>query len=360
MSGGEPTTQRDNVTRISCILEDFTDRDSFTPEAWNILLEDPGHYAILVLYLLVFFTAVPLNTVVIVRLVVKRLYLQPTFMPLLNLAICDILYCLIPILFDIITQIRGEYSFGSSDYTRCGVCKIAGLFVVFNFLTLFTLLLIALDRYAFFRWSMWYNQIITSKKMLVALLVIWGISFVMAIPYMAGYGDLVFTISCGRSFTHPSHVKRSRATIVITALICTVIIAVVVVCNLWVLRIGVKQLHKIRPVGPEEGAGPDIERRIANRERAILKKQLKLFYLFGAIIIVHFVTFIPAILAITVISLLAMPAIPTGLYVTVLFFLILQVALHPMVESFFTPELRRIVTRCCGKDEPKSWIEREL
>ena len=119
-----------------------------------------------------------------------------------------------------------------------------------------------------------------------------SISFVLAIPFMAGYGDLVFTISCGSAFTHPKHVRRSRAMIVITALICTAIFGVLVVCNLWVLRIGFKQLHTIHPLGPEEGAGPDIERRIANRQRVILRKQLKLFYLFGAIIIVHFVTFI--------------------------------------------------------------------
>lgn len=354
-----------NPENFSCILEEITDREAFTPEYWEIELNTPEDYAVVVIYLVIFFTGVPLNVLIISRIIYKRLYKQPTFILLLNLAVCDLLICLVPILFNIITEFMGMYSFGPTDYIRCNVCKVSTVFIILNFLSTFNLALLSLDRFIFFRFSIKYTIFCTPKRVLLALGVIWTLSILFGIPPLAGYGDVTFSLSCGLVFAlSPAHVLRSIPYIVFGVTAHSVVIVILVVTNVWIVHISCKQLKtlKVSPICPGPMEGFDMETRIANRDRAILKKQLKLLQVFGAILLVHFLTLIPAILLVIIISIVG--DIPPAFYTVVLFSFSSQATLHPLVESFFTPELRKLVTRCCGKRKgprrKSAWMEKEL
>ena len=85
----------------SCVLQDIDDREVFTPEYWHIKLDEARDYTLLILHLLVIFTGMPLNVLVITKILTEQLYPQPTY---LLLAVCDLLVCLIPVLINIIEK----------------------------------------------------------------------------------------------------------------------------------------------------------------------------------------------------------------------------------------------------------------
>ena len=351
-----------NVTTNDIIGScDVAERDTLTPEYWDIVLDDPGDYARLPLYLFIFITGIPLNIFIIARVVYKRLYKQSTFILLLSLAICDLLVCLIPIFNNIIINFVGQRSFGSTDYIRCQLCKIAVFFIILNFISTFSLALISLDRFIYFKFSINYDMICSRNKVLVAVISVWVISILLGIPPLAGIGDLVFASSCGLVFLTPTHLRRGIPYIGIAILVHTIVFIILVVTNVWVLIIGCKQLHKnkVKPIGSQ--AGYDLEMRLARKERAIFRKQLKLLQIFGGILGIHFVTLIPAMVLIAVLSFTG--SIPSALYTFVLFSVSSQATLHPLMESFFTPELRKLVTKCCRRGKPvkrASLMEQEL
>lgn len=328
----------------SCVLDD---RDTFTEEFWDLDLDDPQDFTPLILHLIIFFTGVPLNTWIILRIIIKKLYSQPTYMLLLNLAISDLLICLIPVLFNVIFEFAGSKSFGSSNYVRCQVCKIAVIYIILNFQTVFNLSLISLDRFAYFKLSIKYHRIVRTERVGAALVVVWVLSVLLSVPPLAGYGDVVFSTACGMIFVTSLHVERSIPYIIIGILIHSVGIAILIITNVWIMYIGLKQIRSLRVKPAPKLVGNYFERRMSIIDVDSTVKQFKLFQVFGGILLVHFVTLIPAIVLVGIV--LFSGHIPEVFYTFVLFSLIAQATLHPLVEAFFTPELKKVIKTWCHK-----------
>lgn len=327
----------------------------FTPEYWHIKLDEPRDYTLLILHLIVFFTGIPLNILVISRILTEHLYPQPTYLLLLNLAVCDLLICLVPVLINIVSGFKGTYSFGGSDYTRCQVCKIGVVYTILNFQTIFNLSLISLDRITYFKLSIRYHRIVRVERIAIALAVTWVLSFLFGIPPLAGYGDVVFSTMCGMIFVEPAiHVSRSTPYIIVGFITHIVCMAIVVVANMWVVCIGLKQIRSLRVKPVPKMTGSYFERRMSIIDVHATVRQFKIFQIFGGILLVHFVTLIPAIVLVCI--RLFSGYMSQTLYSFVLFSLIAQASLHPLVEAFFTPELKKIVTRCfkiCQKSKKR-------
>lgn len=329
----------------SCVLEDLDDREVFTEEFWDLDQEGPEVFIQLILHIIVFVTGVPLNSWIIVRIILKKLYSEPTYMLLLNLAVSDLLICLIPVLLNIIFESLRSYSFGSSDYVRCQVCTIAVVYIILNFQTIFNLTLISLDRFAYFKLSIRYHRIVRTERVGVALIIVWVFSVLLAIPPVAGYGDIVFSAGCGMIFTTSVHVKRSIPYIVIGFTIHTVGIVILIVTNVWILYIGLKHVRSLRIKPVPKTEGNYFERRMSIIDVDSTVKQVKLFQVFGGILLVHFVTLIPAMVLVVIV--LASDHIPAAFYRFVLFSLFAAATLHPLVEAFFTPELKKVFKKWC-------------
>ena len=351
----------DTDTIASCDAVD--DRESLTPEVWKIVRATPGDYARLPLNILIVATGTPLNIFIIVRLIYKKLYKQSTFTLLLNLAVADLIMCLSPILNHIIVELQGErwINLVDTDYLRCQLCKMAVVFIMINFVSTFTLALISLDRFIYFKFSIKYDKICSPKKVAIAAIATWVIGTLLGVPPLTGIGDFVFAVLCGLVFLAPSHLRKGIPYIILTLLIHSIVLVILVVTNVWVLVISCKQLqkNKVKVIGSQ--ARSDLETRLGKRDRAIFRKQLKLLQIFGGILGIHFVTLIPALIMISVLTFAG--SVPPDLYTVTLFSIGAQAALHPLVESLFTPELRKVVTKCCrrGKSVKRaSWMEQEL
>lgn len=329
----------------SCLTEDIDDRKVFTPEYWDV--EGDRYYIQLVMLLIIFITGVPLNIWIIARIILKKLYSQPTYMLLLNLAVCDLLVCFIPVLLNIIFEGLRSYSFGSTDYVRCQVCKIAVVYVILNYQTIFNLILISLDRLAYFKFSIKYDTMIRTKKVILAMIAIWLVSGLLGIPPLVGYGDIVFSTACGMIFITSPHRRRSIPYIAVGFATHIIGISILIVTNMWVLYVALKQIQKqkmTKPLPLKEGNY--FERRIsAYIDVNTTMKQIKLFQVFGGILLVHFITLIPAVVVVAMV--IVSGHVPSLFYRVVLFSIFAAAPLHPLVEAFFTPELKTVFKRWC-------------
>jgi hypothetical protein len=325
----------------SCVLSEIEDRAELTEEFWELRQKDAIHLEITLL-VIIYITGVPLNAWIIARIVKKKLHTEPTYMLLLNLAVTDLLVCLIPVFLNIIFQGIKMFSFGGSDYVRCQVCKIAVIYVILNFQTIYNLTLISLDRFAYFKLSIKYNRYVTTQRTVVALIVIWALSLLMGIPPLVGYGDIVFSAGCGMVFSRQPHVKRSYSYIGIGLITQVVGITILIITNIWILYIGLKQVHAMR-IQPEPR--PDEHRLSLAIDVHSTVKQVKLFQIFGGILLVHFFTLLPATILVGMI--IASNNIPPVVYRLVLLTLFAAAPLHPLVEAFFTPELKHMFRKYC-------------
>lgn len=200
-----------------------------------------------IVQLVFFLIGLPLNAYVIFRIVKKRLYSEPTYILLLNLAATDLLTSLVPIPFHVISG----FSFGSSDYIRCLVCKISATFLMTFCQSLFNLALISLDRFAFFKILMQYEATVTVKKTLIALAVTWlvSIGLVWFLDPLVGYGDSTFSISCGSVFITTKHIKRSILIILFNLVVQSVAVVILMVSNVWIVCIASKHIKNLRNGG---------------------------------------------------------------------------------------------------------------
>ena len=359
---------KDNYTNVTNDTDtlptcDTVDRESLTPEIWRVAQVTPGDDARLPLNIIVFVTGIPLNIFIIARVVYKKLHKQPTFTLLLSLAVADLLACLSPVLFNIIVDLQGERfrNLVDTDYLRCQLCKLSVFFIISNFAATLTLGLISIDRFIYFKFSINYDKICSRKKVVIAVVTSWVASVTIGIPPLAGPGDYIFASLCGFVFLSTSHLLRGTPYIIFTLAIQTIVVITLVVTNVWVLVIGCKQLHKnkVKVIGSQ--AKSSLEMRVAKREREIFRKQLKLMQIFGGILGIHIVTLIPAFVMVPILAFAG--SIPPDLYTVALFALGAQAALHPLVESLFTPELRKVVTKCCRRGKSvkrESWMDQEL
>ena len=334
------------VFNMSCILEDIVDRDVLTPDSWDY----SGNHISTSLQLVFFLLGVPLNLYVMVKILCKKLYSQPTYLLLFNLAFCDFLVCMITLLFNIITRFNGHYSFGDSDYVRCQVCKIAVAYIMLNLLTTFNLALISLDRFAFFYIPLKYNRKVTPWKTGLALLGIWLLSGALVIAPLVGYGDVGFSLSCGFIFITPEHIIRSIFQLIATVVAYSAVTITLGVTNIWIMCIAYKQIKAVKSERIElqnigTAATTDQKKQEKKIRNEAATKQFKLFRVFGAILLVNFATYLPAI--VLSVCLVFITNAPRELFIIVRLSILSQVVLHPLIEAFLTPELQVTFPPAC-------------
>lgn len=341
----------------SCLNPDSSNLSSH----WQLLYGPsyPGLAGTVVLILL-FLAGIPLNVYIIIAVTYKRLYVQPTYLLLLNLGFIDLLTCLVPMLFGIVTGLRGEISFGSTDYVRCQVCKIVAVFVLLTILQSFNIALLSLERLVFFVSPLRYQTSLTARRTALALAGIWLLGAALTIPPLLGYGDLAFAMWCGYVFLHSDHTRKSFVYFCVCAILGASLVLFLVFSNLWIAGIALKSMKRVRglrvrpnrviPVqsssfvrGNDKNARKAAFRRKMSRD--IARRQLRFFQVFGSIMMVNFATLIPAIALVVMATITR--AVPGEFIAFVQVTLMSQVILHPVLETSITPELRRIVISHC-------------
>ena len=202
----------------------------------------------------------------------------------------------------------------------------------------FTVVLLSVDRCLYFVRPLKYPIYVTTKRTAVAIVITWVLSILNYAPSLAGYGDINFSVSCGDIFLTGGHIQRSFILLATSTLIFSVVAIVILTTNILIVRAVLKQRKKCEASMIEMQTGDSTpQETVKEKLKKEAQKHFKLLKVFGGILLVNFITVIPTlVLSITIFFTI----VPSGYYTFVLLCIVSQVALHPLVEIFLTPEIR--------------------
>ncbi len=329
----------------SCFASNLS-RNNITAEQWTPL-PDWKRYtrplgAILVLFFLV---GTPWNIFVIVGTIYKRLYVQPTHILLLNLAVTNILFCVLVMPFGIVSGLAGEFVFGNSDYDRCQVCKTAGvLYYMLSEITLHTIALLALDRFIYIKYALKYDRIVTVRRACAAIAMTWVLSILLATPPLYRFGEIIFFFSCVIAIVGETELANNIHYGLFLGVETIIPVSIIIVTNVWVMCIALKQVSKWKKNSLPITTEKEISKKINLETR---KKQMKLIKVFAGILSVYLINYSFVVVVLLVRTVTRVHVIGYALSYLSLLMNPIQI---PVIESFFLPELRGILTRC-GKRE---------
>ncbi len=358
--GNSSTT---NLAAYSCFDGNLS-MDSVTPEYWesssiNKSFEG-GSIGTGFVILLFFIIGLPGNFILIVSMLYNRLYKDPTHILLLNLAISDLLVCLLVMPPTIISGFAGGYVFGESDYVRCQMCKTGLISLTLNIYSLNILGLISFDRFIFIKFCLYYNKIVTLRRTVIAVSVLWFICIAESILPLFGIGEIKYTYSlstCLPYFIGETHVTKNIYYMISVLLVSLVPIGIIILTNIWIVCIVNKQIKKIYRQRMNVCEGNNLRDFDYNIKEEIRKemnqKQLVLMRVFGIILLANTVTWTPIVIHTLLLTVYADRDFPLGQYIFVYLSLMLHSVLHPLIEGYFIPEIkatfRTIFTCNCKK-----------
>jgi len=323
-------------------------RDYVTEEFWNTAMISDVHRAIGItigtIMLFFFILGAPGNSLIIFSILRHKLYEQPTLLILLNLAVVDLMACVIILPPTIITGIGGEYIFGGSDYDRCKVCQL-GLFVVMLSIgNIYMMALLSIDRLILIKIPLRYNKIVTVKLTMLAVLFIWiCLTILSTLPSVFNFGAMYYdhpTLTCLPQFDGETNVTLNIYYGIVCFVVGLAAFIVVLIANAWIIIIArrqVKQVYGVQKNKNQKLIQSDSLRNIfKNKEN---KKQLQLLRVFGLILISNLITWIPPLARIIEAAIR-----PSDLSLWSNFLLIVSLnshcVVHPFLQASLIPEIR--------------------
>ena len=360
---GNSTSSRSSSAFYSC-YDDNLSSAHVTPSRWQTPDKDSGIATATVL--LVFMVlGVPSNLLIIVSILWKKMYKLPAHILLLNLALNDLLMCSTYIPINIVSALAGEFVFGGSDLVRCHICQTGVIFVIFAHFNLHIIALLGLDRLLFIKFPLYYHKFVNTKTTIVAVVCTWVFCILISLPPLFKFGEIKYTWSistCSLYLLGSTDLTENIYYEVFSIAESFVLpIPILVVTNAWVVCIVRKQLNRlyrkraVKREGKEEGRQLGLEEKL-NQSRN--KKQLRIAKIYGAILVSNLVTWTPNVANIVVIfALIQKPfVIPHAFFVSNYLFFLLQVVIHPLLQAWLIPDIRRTVssllTVCMKKRDP--------
>ena len=284
-----------------------------------------------------------LNLTVIVSIVKKKLFSQPTFLLLLNLSVTDFFFCATVMPFQV-TGFAGEFVFGRSDLVRCRVCKVGVIITTLAFLSLHSVTLISVDRLLFIKKPLRYHKIVTIKRIVVVMVLTWCACIGISLPPLFGFGQIRYIqnfFHCALNLT-----THNRYVILLVGEALVQLLALVI-SSLWVALIAQKHLKQIiYRIGDQQ--------EIANHHQVVKKqkskRQFHLIRVFGAIIIANILTWIP-ILAFAVVATIVEDKVDIPIEYVAFSYLcfLFQPVVHPLLEASLISEIEFPFLKSCWR-----------
>ena len=327
-------------------------RNSVTPEYWETSSISDAYSAnataTAVIMLLLLLVGLPANLILIISIIHQRLYKEATHILLLNLAISDLLVCLLVMPFTIVAGFAGEYIFGNSDYTRCQACQMGMIFITLTVFSVLVLGLISIDRFVFIKFPLRHPELVTVPRVVVVVLLAWGLSILQAILPLIGFGEykLAYTISsCTVSFKGKSSNIYYGAMLIALA---TVPVIITIVTNIWITCIVRKQIMKVYRTRRTITDREELKRYNENMRKKRSSKQFVLMRAFGAILVGNLIAWLPTTVHVVVTLVIDLDQIPIGVFLFVFLTFISHSVMHPLIEGFFIPETRKTFKAVLG------------
>ncbi len=328
-------------------------QDSVTDIGWMVdHPDDPDFdlrgigYATSVIVLLIFLTGVPWNVFVICTIVKKKLYSNPTILLLLNLAITNLLLGLLVMPFNIITGFSGEYLFGNTDAVRCGICQTGLTLIILPWVSIHTISLMSVDRFIYLKRPLKYNVLVTPRRMLIAIAIIWTVCTVISLPPLLGFGEIKFSFTvatCVPLLVGRTHVAPNFFYVLFVLAEVLVPIIVLLVMYIWVIYIIRKSLFRRSAKSNHvEAQGED------KRSSKMKNLQLRLVRLFGAILTANLLTWLPMIALALTGAIVGSGRIPTPMYTFAYLSFLSETVIHPILEACLIREVRVILSGYLG------------
>ena len=233
------------------------------------------------------------NCLYLLIIVKKRLYVEkPTIVLLINLAVINIIICIFVLPFNVATGIMRGFYYGQSDAIRCHVCRLGVIYVAALFAALTNLSLLSVDRLVYIRMAIKYENIVTNKRILIAIMMAWIYSIAMSFPTQFGFGEILFSTAAGICTINTSgsspYVRNSLYLLFLSIAILLPLLAIFL-SNAWVLYIAQKYIiRKLKKTTTSSGA---------NKYNSA---QINLIKVYAVIFLVHVITWLPIILRLIV------------------------------------------------------------
>ena len=341
---------------FTCSSPDLS-RDSVNESVWMLCPEDDAHLnsvrVIAVFQIIYLVVGIPWNLMVIGVIVVNnKMFSKPSHMLLLNLAVSDVLVCTCVMPFNIMSALSGRFILGTSDYARCHICHFFVITtVVMLYASLFIVALMAVDRFIYIKFPLQYQTMMTIKRTLIVLAVIWVICILVGIPPVFGLGEISFSSivgSCSLLFSAETMVGPSAYYIILLVFIALFPFFTTVIANTWLLCVARKSLRRnftrrMTATLSHPEAGPPALERAKSAQKMKSKynqQQLCLAKVFGAIFVVNFVTWIPIVVISVVSGAIGPSNVPPEAYSVVFLSFLSQPAIHPILETFLVAKVR--------------------
>ena len=336
-----------NSTIFSCFVN--VSADSLTEIAWRVESDEPNFdkasngYAIAAFVILFLLLGLPWNLFVICAIIKKRLYSQPIIMLMLNLAITNLLVCILVMPFNIVSGIASEYVFGESDLVRCRVCQTGIITIILPLTSVHTLCLMSIDRFIYLKRPMMYSEIVTLRRMLAAIMVIWLICITVSLPPLVGFGNIIFAptvATCAPYLMGRTHVAPNYFYTLLLVAEGILPIVTLFVLYVWILCVIVRAQRK------------DLKRKARNgsnaREGSMKKHKQSLPYLvgfFATIFTANLVTWLPMVALILSGAILGPTGtrVPTPVHTIAYLSYLSQTLIHPVLEAFHIREVQKTI-----------------
>ncbi len=337
---------------LSCLTD--ASATTLTPTRWTTTVQDDssgtgvGYFCatVALVYLLI---GTPWNGLVISVIISKRLWLaSASLILLLNLMASNFLVCVTIFPFIIITGFSEEFIFGSNDASRCGVCWLGTLNITLPVVSLLTLSLLSVDRLIYVKKPFLYSKFVTSKRVLIAIVLVWLLSIIISVPPFFGFGTIQFSYvasSCVPYLVGDSPLAPNYYYAMLIVLTSSVSIVTLVVSYVWIVFLTRRHLLRKEEyyVASCSSCTAEEAKKLTDKETS--RKQFRMVQLFGAIFTANLVTWIPMLgLAISA-AVVGLGQIPAVVYsVTYLAFLA-EIVIHPIIEAMLIRDIREIVLR---------------
>lgn len=328
---------------FTCVNKNVS-RTNISDNVWWVKVSGSGHeYALVALavgQIVISAIGVPWNAIVLAIIALKRRYKDPAHMLLFNLVLVDFLLLLV-LPMNIKSTINRGFDMGESDFVRCQVCLGIGVSITtLKLISIFTLMWMSLERLLYVKWPFHYQMYLSAKRVLFLIILTWVLGILASLLPLVRFGEIRLLNSlsvCTVLSAGENTLTKNIYYFVFLVMLGVLPYSISLGANTWLLiiawksrsgkyrnKIGAVELNQIPP-------------------SKLRKEQSHLAQVFGAIFITNAITWMPIIAAAPVQVVLGSENVPEGVYALVYLSIMVQSAIHPMLETCLIGKGRELV-----------------
>ena len=235
---------------------------------------------------------------------------------------------------------------GNTDWIRCQTCPIAFLTLTLMYNSLFIIAMMSVDRFLYIYKPLQYERLVTKVWILVPMLIAWIVSICIGIAFrLVGFRNIKF---------QPVFLSCTVANGITFAIVLIVVgfipLAVIVVCNVLIIRIVLKNIKIIYAKRNSEENNLTREQLYKNIKKIRDKKQLDLFRVFGALLFSNAITWLPYMSVLVALILDGFNKVPHAAVSLALVLFYSQSVIHPLIQTIFIADVRKPLMKrvTCG------------